>query len=597
MAAIVTAQAGVWSATTTWEGGIIPSEGDTVTIGHNVEIDQDIIIGDDTTTPAIAFSPGGVLYVPNTASADYTLILKGDMNTTNGEFRVGDSITSPLPSTRKFTLKGNYSATPEAEKYTILNYGKFLLYGSAPTVLKTKPSTDIAAGATTIITQDVTEWSVGDEIVITQTDVYSADHSEKRTISSISGNEITVDVAFNYNHSTEATIFNLTRNIKVQAYDSAYKWRIESQTVEKEDFYFQGVQLKDFTEGIYFNREKAGIIKKTTMENSDRPLYCSNIYGTIDVESFYSYKQGFYGLYLNLCKNMVWKDIILTSCDEYPMYYSKSHNFKIDGLIISSSPGGQWDVSSGGCIEVENFEVWALNYGLRCYGAGFIKLKKGKIKNCKYSFLPTYGGVNLLELEEVETAGATTADFGFSARPGTIVCESCKFQSSSFGGDSIQNAFYKSSLISSNHNQMIGALKGWCQAGRFERTGTGLDDATLSPNGNSCIRLEPRFGDIPFVYGDLERWGVACNGGELTTVKVQVKKNAAYGSVNRPKIRLSGCGITPVEAVMSDVVDTWEQLVVSATPTRDGILKIEFIVQSSGTNAYAYFGDWEVIYG
>lgn len=49
MAAITTAAAGNWSATGTWTGGVVPGNGDTVTLNHHVTVDTNTIIG---TSPA-----------------------------------------------------------------------------------------------------------------------------------------------------------------------------------------------------------------------------------------------------------------------------------------------------------------------------------------------------------------------------------------------------------------------------------------------------------------------------------------------------------------------------------------------------------------
>ncbi len=114
MAVIASAGSGNWSSTvanTPWPSGTVPIEGDTVTIAntHTVTIDQNITIGDDTTTAAIQVASGGVLQATNAVAADYTLTAKGDIKVA-GTFSMGTS-AAPIPNTRIFTLKLNYSAT------------------------------------------------------------------------------------------------------------------------------------------------------------------------------------------------------------------------------------------------------------------------------------------------------------------------------------------------------------------------------------------------------------------------------------------------------------------------------------------------------
>src|SRR3990172_476583 len=100
MTAITSAATGVWSNTATWTGGVVPVEGDTVTIQntHTVTIDQDITVGADTSTAAIAIASGGKLEYLSTAVADYTLTCKGDL-TVSGTLEIG-TVANPIPSTR-----------------------------------------------------------------------------------------------------------------------------------------------------------------------------------------------------------------------------------------------------------------------------------------------------------------------------------------------------------------------------------------------------------------------------------------------------------------------------------------------------------------
>src|SRR5690606_36730549 len=92
----------------------------------------------------------------------------------------------------------------------------------------TKLSATAAAGATSIQVLDASGWRVGDEIVLASTD-FDPKQAERRTITAISGNTITLDRKLDYMHFGEITfdvdergeVGLLTRNIKIQAAEDA----------------------------------------------------------------------------------------------------------------------------------------------------------------------------------------------------------------------------------------------------------------------------------------------------------------------------------------------------------------------------------------
>src|SRR5207244_10889974 len=80
------------------------------------------------------------------------------------------------------------------------------------------------AGRTSVQVLNAAGWRVGDEIVLASTD-FDPRQAERRTISAISGNKITLDKKLEYMHFGKITfdvdergeVGLLTRNIKVQA--------------------------------------------------------------------------------------------------------------------------------------------------------------------------------------------------------------------------------------------------------------------------------------------------------------------------------------------------------------------------------------------
>ena len=119
----------------------------------------------------------------------------------------------------------------------------------------TKLAQTAAAGSTSIQVLDASGWRAGDEIVLASTD-FDPRQAERRTISAIRGNTITLDRKLDYMHFGKITfdvdergeVGLLTRNIKLQA----------SADAEQAPFYGGHVMAmgasKMFVEGVEFNR-------------------------------------------------------------------------------------------------------------------------------------------------------------------------------------------------------------------------------------------------------------------------------------------------------------------------------------------------------
>ena len=118
----------------------------------------------------------------------------------------------------------------------------------------TKLANTANAGSTSIQVLNAAGWRVGDEIVLASTD-FDPRQAERRTISAISGNTITLDKKLDYMHFGKITfdvdergeVGMLTRNIKLQA------------SADAEQSFFGGHVMamaasKMFVEGVEFNR-------------------------------------------------------------------------------------------------------------------------------------------------------------------------------------------------------------------------------------------------------------------------------------------------------------------------------------------------------
>ncbi len=112
MAAIASGSAGNWSATGTWTGGVVPGDGDTVTIGHAVTVDINTTVGHSPgaadATAAILTNGSGSL----TVAAGITLVVRGDIKLNNDDMTLNagsvlefDASAAASPSTARYVLQ------------------------------------------------------------------------------------------------------------------------------------------------------------------------------------------------------------------------------------------------------------------------------------------------------------------------------------------------------------------------------------------------------------------------------------------------------------------------------------------------------------
>lgn len=96
MSAITSAQAGNWSATSTWTGGVVPGNGDTVTINHNVVVDTNTIIGTSGAagTLVVQVASGKDLNV----SSGIIFTVRGDLRLENGTLTMSAGSTYTFDS-------------------------------------------------------------------------------------------------------------------------------------------------------------------------------------------------------------------------------------------------------------------------------------------------------------------------------------------------------------------------------------------------------------------------------------------------------------------------------------------------------------------
>ncbi len=216
-----TAVAGVkqtrWSDPASWPEGKVPGEGDAVTIGR----DRNILL--DVSPPALrSLTINGKLSFSNDRDIDLTtdwIYVPG------GELAIGSEAN---PYKRKATITLT-DKVPGEDVNTMGDRGIMLLRGTLNlhgdrAHTWTKLARTAKAGSNQIEVLDASGWRQGDEIALASTD-FNPRQTEKRTITAVKGNRITLDKPLDYMHYGEITfgvdergeVGLLSRNIKIQA--------------------------------------------------------------------------------------------------------------------------------------------------------------------------------------------------------------------------------------------------------------------------------------------------------------------------------------------------------------------------------------------
>src|SRR5580693_5192645 len=219
-----TASAKRWSDASTWPDKKVPAKDASVTI------DKDMNVVLDVTPPALrSLTINGKLSFADNKDLELTT----EWVMVHGELEIG---TEARPHTRKATItltdnvKGEDIGVPAAtvaservDRGIILMGGTLNLHGDR-THTWTKLANTANAGSTSIQVLDASGWRVGDEIVLASTD-FDPRQAERRTISAIKGNAITLNAKLDYMHFGKITfdvdergeVGLLTRNVVLQA--------------------------------------------------------------------------------------------------------------------------------------------------------------------------------------------------------------------------------------------------------------------------------------------------------------------------------------------------------------------------------------------
>jgi cell migration-inducing and hyaluronan-binding protein len=246
-----TASAKRWSDPATWPDKKVPGKDAVVTIDRNMDVILDV-----SPEPLHGLTINGKLSFADNKDLELTT----EWIMIHGELEIG---TEAKPHTRKATITltdnfkdedfGGMGGKDRSDRGIMLMGGTLNLHGTEKNTW-TKLARTAEAGSNSIEVLNAADWRVGQEIVLASTD-FDPRQAERRTISAVRGNTITLDKKLDYMHFGKITfdvdergeVGLLTRNILIQA------------SADAEQSFFGGHVMamaasKMFVEGVEFNR-------------------------------------------------------------------------------------------------------------------------------------------------------------------------------------------------------------------------------------------------------------------------------------------------------------------------------------------------------
>jgi cell migration-inducing and hyaluronan-binding protein len=244
---------GRWSDAATWSDKKVPGAGALVTISQGMDVVLDV-----SPPPLNGLTINGKLSFANNKDLELTT----EWIMLHGELEIG---TEKSPHTRKATItftnnvkdediSGIGGTNDKVDRGIMLMGGTLNLHGENRQNTWSKLAKTADAGSNSIEVLSAAGWRVGDEIVLASTD-FNPRQAERRTISAIRGNTITLDNKLEYMHFGKITfdvdergeVGLLTRNIRLQA------------SADAEQSFYGGhvmamVGSKMFVEGVEFQR-------------------------------------------------------------------------------------------------------------------------------------------------------------------------------------------------------------------------------------------------------------------------------------------------------------------------------------------------------
>jgi hypothetical protein len=596
MPAITSAQSGLWSAATTWVGGVVPGEIDTVTVaaGHTVTVDGTRIVGNDA-TPGLTIN--GRLRASRTVNS--LLTIKGTVsNAATGEWDWGVE-GDTIPDSVTAGVRVNYSGTMANNKY-IVGLGtatRMNLIGMRGVDKRrhTKTTTAVTGGSTTTFAvTDATGWAVGDWMILSaEINGVSSTLVEHRQISAISGNDVTVATAWTNSRAAGAVVCNVWSNVYIEHFN-ATNWSgftitpragMPANSVDIKNVSFHGLG----TDGTFGNQSAFTVLTAAYFANSTAVfrdgvisrLAVSNIRRDGSVQTAVSSN----GLGIGVANSAV--EFEFLEC--VVAYRGVSAPLAFRGASASAGAGFR------SCCVVNVAAAYISNFS---DGGSGIVLTDLVVRNAttpvtvqpgtalvvnggdfdRYNRFTTLGTgditVNNANLG-VNNAGAVTNSVGGLA---LVRCAltNCTVGSMALATSAFvtapANPLAEFSFVNKNSDVTVQEIQ--TARGFIAR------DNGANKRSTSSIRFQPQASNLAHGRTYLLPGASA---GQTVMVRGSLRFDATYGTATPPSVTLSGQGSTPATFTSPATANAWHDFALTVTPASTGDLTLTVTGTSTST--------------
>jgi hypothetical protein len=600
MAAITSAATGLWSATGTWVGGVVPGEFDTVTIavGHTVTVDGTYIVGNDVVGGLVI---NGRLKASRTVNS--LLTLKTTIaNATTGEFDWGIE-GDIIPAGVTAGIRINYSAVMANNKYDIRlgTTNRFNLIGmrGANKRRHTKTTTAVVGGTTlTFTVDDATGWAVNDWIIISADQNSVSTQVEAKQISAISGNDITVATAWTNNRAAGAVVANVWSNVYIEHFNAANfaVFSISPRTgmpansidIKNVSVHGGGTTGDQSAFGIwnatYFANSTAvfrdGVVERCAATNLRRdgtlPTITSGA-GQGFGMAFAAIEFEFLECVVAVRANTTFGSAYRTASNAIGVGFRSCCSLNVhQSFLANFSEGGQG-------IQINDMVVRNATIVSVVSPGNAITWNNGDLDRYDRFAAPGAGSI----IVNGTNFGTNNPGFIGSTLSTSLALQTCVINNSTVGTMQLFGSIFTTgpanplaefSFVNKNSDVTLQEIQ--TARGFIAR------DNAVSKRSTSSVRFQPQRANV--AHGRTYLLAGA-SAGQAVTVRGSLRFDTTYGTATPPSVTLSGQGSTPATFTAPATANAWHDFSLTVTPTLTGDLSLAVTGTSAATTGNYYF--------